>query len=148
MNCIPLEQLLKEWEVDAKIDTLNPQKEMIRIPVLHAKYVSQITAHSISLKMKRFKFLKHKQLKIEYYSGKMGDAQLKELGWKPFQLLVMKADLNSYLDSDDDLIGLSEKMIANEEAVTFCTAVCKELNSRTFQLREYMAWEKFIAGQN
>lgn len=147
MKCIPLEKLIEDWATDSVINTIEPGQEIIRIPVLHSKYVGQITAHSISLKMKKFEFLRKKKLKIEYYNGRLSKEQLKELGWEPFQF-VLKTEINSYLESDEDLIDLSTKMIANEEAVTFCTAVCKELNSRTFQLREYMAWEKFIRGQN
>lgn len=147
MNCIPLEKLVEDWAADSVINTIEPGQEIVRIPVLHSKYVSQITAHSISLKMKKFDFQRKKKLKVEYYSGRLSKEQLKELGWEQFQF-VLKSDINSYLESDDDLIELSKKMIANEEAVTFCTAVCKELNSRTFQLREYMSWEKFIRGQN
>jgi hypothetical protein len=98
--------------------------------------------------MKKFDFDQLKKLKVEYYSGRLnGTDVLKEKGWKAFPALVNKPDLSAYLDADQDLIDLKKNMIANEEAISFCTAVCKELNSRTFQLREYMAWEKFIRGQ-
>jgi hypothetical protein len=148
MKCISLEKLLEEWQADSVINTTDPQLEIVRIPVLHSKYVTQITAHSVSLKMKKFDFDQLKKLKVEYYSGRLnGTDVLKEKGWKAFPALVNKPDLSAYLDADQDLIDLKKNMIANEEAISFCTAVCKELNSRTFQLREYMAWEKFIRGQ-
>jgi len=148
MKCTPLEKLLEEWQTDSVINTTDPQLEIVRIPVLHSKYVTQITAHSVSLKMKKFDFDQLKKLKVEYYSGRLnGTDVLKEKGWKAFPALVNKPDLSAYLDADQDLIDLKKNMIANEEAISFCTAVCKELNSRTFQLREYMAWEKFIRGQ-
>lgn len=149
MKCIPLEKLLEEWAIDSVIDTINPQKEMVRIPVLHSKYVSQITSHTVSLKMKKFDFNKLKKLKLDYYSGRLnGTDLLKEKNWKPFPALVNKPDMGTYLEADQDLIDLSTQMIANEEAISFCTAVCKELASRTYQIRDYMAWEKFIAGQH
>jgi hypothetical protein len=35
----------------------------------------------------------------------------------------------------------------HEEIVEFCKQVLKELNNRTWQLKEYMSWERFIGGQ-
>jgi hypothetical protein len=90
-----------------------------------------------------------RKVKLEYYSGRLnGTDILKEKGWKPFAALVNKPDMVAYLDADKDLIEMRKNMVANEEAIAFCTAVCKELTSRTFQLREFMAWEKFIRGLN
>jgi hypothetical protein len=149
MKCIPLQQLLKEWETDSVIDTTNPQTELVRVPVLHSKYISQITAHSVSLKMKKFGYDAAMKVKLEYYSGRLnGTEELKEKGWKPFPALVNKPDMATYLNADKDLIVLKTDMIANEEAISFCTAVCKELASRTYQIRDYMQWERFISGQH
>ena len=51
-----------------------------------------------------------------------------------------------YLDGDDDLNKLKRKKTYHEESANFCTNVMKELNNRTWQLKEYMGWEKFIQG--
>jgi hypothetical protein len=34
----------------------------------------------------------------------------------------------------------------NEEMVDSCNAILKELNNRTWQLRDFIAWERFIQG--
>lgn len=147
MNCISLEKLILEWDKDSTINQIEPGQEILNIPKLHSKYVTQITAHSVSLEMKKLDYIRKEKLKIEYYSGRLSEAQLKELGWKPFQF-ILKTDIQKYIDSDEDLIELRKKMISNKEAITLCNSIVKELNSRTFQLRAYMDWEKFIRGQN
>lgn len=148
MKCIPLEKLIEDWATESQIDVIQPGNETIRFAVLHSKYVTQITAHSISLKFKKFDFEEMKKLKIEYYSGRLnGTDELKKRGWATFPALVNKPDMVNYLAADKDLVLLQRNMIPNEEAIVFCTAICKELTSRTFQLREFMAWEKFIRGQ-
>lgn len=147
MQCIPLEKLVEDWSnTDSIINKDDPQHELIRIPQLHAKYAGQIAAHSASLKMKNFKFVQMKKLKIDYFSGRLDEKQLKELGWTPFRL-VLKQDVSSYIEADADLIDIQMKRINNEESIAFCQSVCKELSNRTWQLRDFMAWEKFIAGQ-
>jgi hypothetical protein len=34
----------------------------------------------------------------------------------------------------------------HDEIVELCTSILKELNSRTYQLRSLIDWEKFIGG--
>jgi len=148
MNLIPLDKLLEEWEKDSVIDRINPGEELIRVPVLHSKYISQLTSHSVALKMKKLKFDELKKVKYEYYSGKLNDPTfLKSAGWSPFPYLLMKNDIPVYMEADADLIALKKGMVNNEEAINLCTHICKELNSRTYQLKEYLTWERFKRGQ-
>jgi hypothetical protein len=50
------------------------------------------------------------------------------------------------MDSDDDMNKYLANKIMHDEIVDVCTAILKELNSRTFQLRDFIQWEKFIQG--
>jgi hypothetical protein len=36
--------------------------------------------------------------------------------------------------------------ILHEEIVDVCQSILKELHSRTFQLKEFITWERFIQG--
>jgi len=69
----------------------------------------------------------------------------KEILWEPFRF-TLKSDMQVYLDGDEDLNKMKRKKAYHEEAANFCTNVMKELNNRTWQLKEYMGWEKFIQG--
>jgi hypothetical protein len=147
MNIISLDRLIEMWSnEDSVIDSTEPQKAMLAIPRLHAKYIAQISAHSAALKMKNLDYTILRKKKIEYYSGRMSEADLKANGWEPFRFLL-KSDMESYLSADKDLVEARRKMINNEEAIEFCRSVVKELNNRTWQLKEYMTWERFISGQ-
>jgi hypothetical protein len=70
---------------------------------------------------------------------------LQRRGWEPFPF-VLKSEINTYLDSDEDLNKYLANKIMHDEIVDLCTAILKELNSRTFQLRDYISWQKFIQG--
>ena len=60
---------------------------------------------------------------------------------------VLRADLSHYLDSDAELNNILLKKVMHEEIVDFCKAVVKELGNRTYQIKAYMDWERFIGGQ-
>jgi len=53
-----------------------------------------------------------------------------------------------YIDGDDDLNKLKRKEAYHMEAGSFCSNVMKEINNRTWQLREYLTHDRFISGQH
>jgi hypothetical protein len=87
-----------------------------------------------------------RKVKLDYFGGRMSAEELEEYGWQPFQF-VLKADLNSYLEADSDLIKLLEKKVYHEECVSVIESIMSELKQRTWQLRDFISWEKFIGGQ-
>jgi hypothetical protein len=76
----------------------------------------------------------------------MDQEDLEKYGWQPFAF-VLKSDINAYLEGDTDLIKLLEKKVYHEEAVSVVESIMSELKQRTWQLRDFISWEKFIGGQ-
>jgi hypothetical protein len=141
-----LEQILKLWEKDADIDQTEPGKALLEIPKLHNKYLTILTKHKMASKKAHFDYLRMRKLKWEYYTGKMSREELAEHGWEPFQF-TLKSDVSTYLEADNDLIRLLEKKIYHEESVSVIESILNELKQRTWQLRDFISWEKFIGGQ-
>jgi len=140
-----LEELLEMWRVDSIIDRTEPGKALINIPQLHSKYLNILSRHRLLSKEAEFKYNKMKKLKWEYYTGKLDKDQLEKYGWEQFPF-VLKSELTTYLESDEDINKhLAQKML-NEEIVEVCTSILKELNNRTWELRSFIDWEKFIQG--
>ena len=140
-----LETVLKMWEKDSEVDRTEPSKELIRVPLLHSKYLNILINHRMASKKANFDYLKLKKLKWEYYTGKMPQEELDEHGWEPFRYII-KSDVTTYLDSDQDLMVLTQKKIYHDEIVYAVESIMTELKSRTFQLRDVIAWERFIGG--
>lgn len=140
-----LEELLEMWRKDSDIDRTEPGKELTNIPKLHSKYINILSRHRLLAKESEFKLQKIRRLKWEYYTGKLDDDQLKKYGWEPFPY-VLKTELNTYLDSDDDINKVKAALTLHNEIVEVCQAIIKELNNRTWELRSFIDWEKFIQG--
>jgi hypothetical protein len=141
-----LEQILKYWETDSNMDQTEPSKELLRIPILHSKYLNILTKHKIASKKAHFDYLRMRKIKWEYFTGKMSQEELEEYGWEPFQF-ALKSDINTYLEADGDLIKLLEKKVYHEEAISVVESIMSELKQRTWQLRDFISWEKFVNGQ-
>jgi hypothetical protein len=143
-----LEQVLEHWNHDSDIDRTEPGKELLNIPKLHNKYLKFLVKHRIATKKASFDYARMRKIKEEYYTGAMSQEELEEYGWEPFQIRVStKSGIDKYLEADEDLIRLLEKKVYHEEVVSVCESVMGELKSRTFQIRDYINWERFIGGQ-
>jgi hypothetical protein len=142
-----LENVMKSWDEDSIINPTEPGKELLKIPVLHNKYVKLLIKNKLSVKNINFEYSKLRRIKEEYYNGSLSQEELNQYGWEPFLLsLRTKNGVDKYIDSDEELIKLLKRKMMVEETVFLCESIIKELNSRTFQLRDYISWEKFIGG--
>jgi len=140
-----LDDLLEMWRTDSIIDRTEPGKALINIPQLHSKYLNILSRHRLLSKESEFKYNKMKKLKWEYYTGKLDQDQLNKHGWEPFPF-VLKSELTTYLESDEDINKHIAQKVLHDEIVEVCSSILKELHSRTFQLKEFITWERFIQG--
>ncbi len=107
-----------------------------------------LTHHNLLAKKLQADYNSRRKIKWEYYSGDLNNPEdLERYGLEPMMKKVLRADLQHYLDSDTELNNTLLKKVMHEEIVDFCKSVLKELNNRTWQLKSFMDWEKFIGGQ-
>ncbi len=140
-----LDDLLVMWAKDAEIDRTEPGKALLDIPKLHSKYLNILSSHRLLIRDAEFKYNRMKKIKWEYYTGKLDDDDLKKYGWEPFPF-VLKSDITTYLDSDEDLAKYMAQKRIHEEVVEVCQSIMKELNNRAWELKSFIDWEKFIQG--
>lgn len=144
---VKLDQLIELWKEDSIIDETNPQKELIRTPILHAKYVEILSQHRIASQKAKFDYSKMKKIRREYYLGNLDKETLDEYNWEQFDLKIgTKGNIDLYLESDENLIRFLEKKAYYDECTHICESILKELHSRTFQLKEYCTHQRFLSG--
>lgn len=142
-----LDELISMWEKDSYIDFTQPGRALLDIPKLHSKYINILSRHRLLLKESDFKYNKIKRLKWEYYTGKLDEDTLKKYGWEQFPY-ILKSEISTYLDSDDDINKCIAQKAIHQEIISICESIIKELNSRTFQIKSFIDYEKFINGVN
>jgi len=141
-----LEEILAEWDKDAMIDKTDLGNESIRIPQLHNKYYRiYIQEKLILTKYKE----EHKRLKLDkhefYFMGPTPETE--EKGWKlPPQGKILKADLNNYIDADDDIIKRNLKIGIQYEKVEMLKSIIDSFKNRGFLVKQALDWEKFQVG--
>jgi hypothetical protein len=141
-----IETLFNEWAVDGEIDQSNISKSTTDIPKLHNKYFRWYVEQGLKLKKLKAEYKILYKLKGAWYRGELDDEELKEHGWKPQPLKILRADVPSYLEADPDIIKLSLKIGLQEEIVSYLESIIKHISNRNFLLKTIVDWEKFRTG--
>jgi len=81
-----------------------------------------------------------------YYTGKMSHDELEENNWEPFDLNILKTDIDKFIDSDTDIITLSNKILLQKEKVNYLENIIKIINNRQWSIRATIDWLKFTNG--
>ena len=140
------EEIQKLWSGDCEIDETELSQESVKIPQLHNKYL--IFFHDERLRLRTMKFDHSKLLKVkrEYFSGRMDATELEAYDWEPFQYKLLKADVQEYIDADDDIIEGKKKISLQEEKVEYLESVVKSLSTRGYLIKNAIDWKRFTEG--
>ena len=100
----------------------------------------------LRFKTQRFEHSKLVKLKKEYYGGRMSQEELEAVDWEPFQYKLLKADVEQYVDADDNVIESKKILALQEEKVDYLEAVVKGLSTRGYLIKNAIDWKRFTEG--
>jgi hypothetical protein len=141
-----LDELLENWKADAEIDRTELGNEAIKIPQLHSKYFKFYSTERLALRKLEEDAKVLKKQKYEWFNGSMDYEDLNDLGWSPNPLKLLRADIPQYIDADKDIVSLNLKIAYQKEKVDFLDSAIRSLNTRGYNLRAAIDWEKFKMG--
>ena len=138
-----LEELQEQVDKDLKINESELDLESLKTPQLHNKYLKHYNNFKLLMTRAESDYKILKRVKWEYYTGKASPEVYKQ---KPFNLKIMKSDLDKYLDSDEDLIKSKQKIEYLETVVNYLDRTLKIVGGRDWQIRNAIEWRKFTSG--
>jgi hypothetical protein len=141
-----LEEIHDMWSQDCEIDRTELGHESLRLIKLHSKYLRMFSEENMLLKKMEEERKEYVKLKYDYYRGIIAEEDLKEQGWNPFPLNILKSDVPMYIDSDKDIIKLNLKVALQNEKVDVLEAIIKAIKDRGYQIKNAIEYEKFKVG--
>ena len=141
---VTLETIQEMWEKDAAIDRDNLHEESLNIPSLHAKYFELYNTIFLLRKKaeQQRKNIRHER--YEYFSGK-ADPEVYQKD--PFGKKIRDKDtMTKYLDADEKLRDMNLKIDYYETLLNYIESILKQISNRTYQIKNAIEWQKFIAG--
>jgi len=138
-----LEQLQNEADNDLKINDTELDLESLKTPQLHNKYMKYLTKFKLMLSKANTDYYSLRRSKWEYYTGK---AEPKVYAEKPFDLKILKTDIDKYLEADEELIKSKQKLDYLDTTVDFLDRTIRQISNRTFTIKNAIEWKRFTSG--
>ena len=126
-----------------EIDNTELDKESLRTPQLHNKYLIKYSNEKVILHKMYCDMKIQKRDKWLYYTGKLSEEELKEKNWEPFDLVILKTDVDKFINADNDILSLEIKIKLQEEIVHYLESVVKIISNRQWNIRAALDWIKF-----
>ena len=140
------EEIQIAWTRDCKMDETELSHESIKIPQLHNKYLILYSNEKLKFKEIKYLFAGLIRRKRDYYSGRMTAKELEMVDWEPFQLKLLKADVQEYIDADDNVIESKKLLALQEEKVNYLGSIVKSLTTRGYLIKNAIDWKRFTEG--
>ena len=138
-----LDELKIQVEKDLKINDERLDTESYKNQELYAKYLDHKTNFEFLLYRAKGDYKVLYRKKWEYYGGK---ADAKVYAAKPFDLKVLKTDLQMYINSDEEILAVQGKIAYYESIIKYIDGVIKSIDNRGWDIRNATEWKKFEAG--
>ena len=135
-----LEDIMKEWEDDAPIDSHNLDGESLKIPNLHAKYMEMYTKEKRTLR--EFK----RRWKVVFQQR--WEAVIAKDGRPPeHNIRISKSEMEKhYVGADSELQEFERLMNEQEDKVDYLSGVLDNIKNRNWQIKNAIDWSKFQTG--
>ena len=140
------EEIQKLWTSDCNIDETELAQESVKIPQLHNKYLIFYSNEKLKFKEIKFLFTGLIKRKRDYYSGRMTKEELEAADWEPFRIKLLKADVQEYIDADENVIESKKLLALQEEKVDYLEAIVKGLSTRGYLIKNAIDWKRFTEG--
>jgi len=138
-----LEQLQELADKDLKINDTELDLESLKTPQLHNKYMKHLTKFKLLLTRAEDDLRTIRLFKWEYYTGK-SDPQVYQQ--KPFNLKILKQDVDKYIEADEEVQKAAQKVRYLETVVDFLDRTIRQISNRTFTIKNAIDWRKFTSG--
>ena len=138
-----LEKLQDLADTKLKINDTELDLESLKTPQLHNEFMKHLTKYKLMLSRAETEYSILKKDKWEYYTGKADAAVYAQ---KPFDLKILRTDIDKYLESDDDLQKAKQKLDYLNTTVDFLDRTIRQIANRGFTIKNAIDWRKFTSG--
>ena len=142
-----LSDIQTEWKNDSKINQLELGDEAVKTPNLHAKYLTVLSNIKLQLRKAESDYNNMRRLKYRYYRGELSQSDLEKLNLEQYMgNKPLKNEMDEFLTCDVDLNTLTDKIEYYKTVVYTLEQILRSINSRTWDIKSAIEWNKFTNG--
>ena len=138
-----ISELKEELQKDLKIEMDDIHKDSNENPLLHGKWLGYALDEQIKLASLQSKLKQLKLKKRNYYLGRGDPQEYKE---KPFNLNILKGEVDRFVDADPDIRELEDRINARMILIDFLEGAVKAISSKQWAIKNTIAFLHFKNG--
>lgn len=134
---------LQDWiEANSEIG-LDLDKASREVPKLHSRAINIKANETAILKSLELEMDARKRDRWIYYSGKADAKVYKD---EPFDLKVLKSDLDIFMDADKRITEIRSKIETQKIKVAMLDEYIKSISQRTFLIKSIIDYQRLMNG--
>ncbi len=131
------------WAKDSVIDDVLLDEASIKIPQLHAKYITLHSEYTLLLKKAKQEQNRIVHLRTLYYSGR-GTPDMYEDS--PFDFKLIRSEVPSWVAVDEGVNKVEMKVVLYETTLNTLSEILKQIHQLSFNIKNTVEWRRFVAG--
>ena len=84
--------------------------------------------------------------KWKFAMDSMTQEELEKLGWEQFLQRLLKNEISTYIEADEDVIKTKKNIVLIEEKCHYLDSIIKMISNRGFQIKSAIDWIKYKSG--
>lgn len=141
-----IDDIAAEWNKDGPLEETRIGNQTKDAPKLHGKYYSYLMTELRTLSYLEGKLSILKGMREDYYAGVLSEEDLKKMGWIPYGVRLTKTEIANKIQKDHMIIMAHIRVSRQGDLVNYLQSIIKEISSRSFTIRNYIEYQKFING--
>ena len=138
-----LEELQDIVEKKLKINDTELDLEALKTPQLHNEFLKHYNKFKLMKTKASAELATIKLHKWEYYTGKADPMVYQQ---KPFNLKILKQDVDKYIEAEEEYQKIKQKVDYLETIVDFLDRTIRQIQNRGFLIKDAIEWRKFTSG--
>lgn len=137
-----LDDIFEMWKKDCEIDMTQLDVSQAEAAKNHHKYIQILARERLLFKKyeAQYKILKEEKT---YFLTEGPFKEYLDRGWRfPDRGQILKADINRYLESDQQIIEHQLKMGMQQEKLSLLESILYQLNGRSYMIKNILEWKK------
>lgn len=143
-----VEQIVDQWEQDAKIDIGRISEATLNTPLLHSKYLRLLASWKQKQAQAKSNLYNVRMLKTRYYKGELSKEELDKYQWKQWQYnKPLKNELEALLQSDKDVVKVQSQLEQVDTIVYVLDCIMTQIKQRDFEISNYIKIKMYERGE-
>lgn len=138
-----LEDIMDAAESALGIDETNLAKESLDTPKIYGRFLRIRTQESMIHKKLSYDLKKLYQDKRDYYLGRASPEIYKA---KPFDTKIVKSEVDTYIQADEEIADLGIRIEIQEEKISYLDGILKQIANRGYLIKNCIDFQKLING--